>query len=179
MICDQCHERPATVTVTQNQQGDVTERHLCHVCAAENHHIHNLFDQNPFSIHELLSNWLPMQQHPTRNRKTNEQAVCSKCGFSFGKFMKLGKFGCSECYEAFAPQLDEMFRRLHNGHTEHTGKVPVSFGRTLKVKKQIDELRRKMKSSIAEEQFEQAAAFRDQIRELNAQLDAGGEKNGN
>ncbi|WP_088006723.1 UvrB/UvrC motif-containing protein [Indiicoccus explosivorum] len=179
MVCEQCHERPATVTVTQNQQGEVTERHLCHVCAAENHHIFSLFDQSPFGINDFLSNWLPVQHHPAMSPRKSETVTCPACGFSFAKFMKLGKFGCAECYETFSPQLDDMFRRLHNGHAEHKGKVPLSFGRTIKIRKEIDELRRQMQEAIADEQFEEAASLRDRIKGLNAQLDAGGEADGN
>ena len=177
MICNQCGERPASVIVKQMRQGQLTERHLCHVCAAENHSLNIAFEQDPMAIHQLLSNWFPNQQktvHPVRK----ETAVCPTCGFTFTNFLELGKFGCANCYEAFDSHLDEIFKRLHNGNTEHTGKIPASYGSTLKIKKEIEELRKQMKVSIESENFEEAAKLRDEVRALTSQLE-GGASNGN
>lgn len=173
MICDQCGERPASVIVKQTQNGQVMERHLCHVCAAGNQSINIAFEQDPLAIHQLLSNWFPAPKQTSVSPVRKEEAVCPTCGFTFSKFLKLGKFGCASCYEAFEPQLDEIFKRLHNGNTEHTGKIPASYGNTLKIKKEIEELRKQMKLSIDEEDFEQAASLRDEIKGLNAQLEGG------
>ncbi|PSL29673.1 protein arginine kinase activator [Planomicrobium soli] len=177
MICDQCGERHASVIVKQKQQGQTTERHLCHVCAAGTQSINIAFEQDPMAIHQLLTNWFPNQQ-TTVNPVRKEVAVCPSCGFAFTKFLKLGKFGCASCYDAFEPQLDEVFKRLHNGNTEHNGKIPASYGNTLKIKKEIEKLRKQMKTSIEEEDFEGAAKLRDEIRLLNSQLE-GGVSNGN
>ena len=177
MICDQCGERPASVIVKQTQQGQTTEHHLCQVCAAGNQSINLSFEQDPMAIHQLLSNWFPAQQ-TTINPVRKEVAVCPSCGFTFTKFLKLGKFGCASCYDTFEPQLDEIFKRLHNGNKEHNGKIPASYGNTLKIKKEIEELRKQMKTSVEEENFEKAAEFRDEIRVLNIQLE-GGVSNGN
>lgn len=179
MICEHCHERPANVVVKQSYNGQLTESHLCHVCAAENHHIQPLFDQDPLSIHQLLAHWFPEMQQTAMNPRKTATAVCPSCGFSLGKFQKVGKFGCATCYETFAPQLDEMLKRLHNGRAEHQGQVPDSFGHSLKIRREIEELKRQMKLAIEEENFETAAALRDQIRVLTSELEAGGEENGN
>ncbi|AUD12580.1 MULTISPECIES: UvrB/UvrC motif-containing protein [unclassified Planococcus (in: firmicutes)] len=174
MICEQCGERPATVIVKQNQQDHLTERHLCHVCAAENHNISFSFDQDPMAIHNLLANWFPKQQaavSPVRK----EVPACPSCGFTFQKFLSLGKFGCAECYSTFAPQLDEILKRVQNGNTEHAGKIPASYGTTLKIKKEIEELRKQMQAAIQDENFEEAARLRDQVKALNEKLEGGGD----
>jgi protein arginine kinase activator len=176
MICDQCGERPASVIVKQNVQGQTTERHLCHVCAAENHNLNFVFEQDPLAIHQLLSNWFP-KQHTSVSPIKKEVAVCPSCGFTFTKFLELGKFGCATCYEAFDSQLENVFKRLHNGNSEHNGKIPASYGSTLKIRKEIEELRKLMQASIENENFEEAAKLRDEIKELNLQLE-GGASNG-
>lgn len=176
MICDHCGERPASVTVKQNQQGHILESHLCQVCAAGDHNLHFALEQDPMAIHQLLSNWFPNQQTSVSPIK-KEVAVCPTCSFTFSKFLKIGKFGCATCYEVFESQLDEIFKRLHNGNTEHTGKIPASYGSTLKIKKEIEELRQQMKFSIDEENFEEAARLRDEVRLLNSRLE-GGASNG-
>lgn len=172
MICDQCGERPAAVIVKQMRQGQLTERHLCHVCAAENHNVNIAFEQDPLAIHQLLSNWFPNQQQAV-NPVRKETVVCPSCGFTFNKFLELGKFGCADCYDNFGAHLDEIFKRLHNGNTEHTGKIPASYGNTLKIKKEIEELRKQMKASIEEENFEEAARLRDKVRVLTSELEGG------
>ena len=42
-----------------------------------------------------------------------------------------------------------------------------------KIKKEIEELRKQIQISIAEENFEEAARLRDEIKELNLQLEGG------
>ncbi|AIY03967.1 hypothetical protein Plano_0002 [Planococcus sp. PAMC 21323] len=172
MICDQCGERSASVIVKQHQKGQIVELNLCHICAAENHSINIAFEQDPLAIHQLLSNWFPNSQ-ASINPIKKEVATCPTCGFTFSKFLRLGKFGCASCYDAFSPQLNEVFKRFHNGNTEHTGKIPASYGTTLKIKKEIEELRKQMQISIQGEHFEEAARLRDKVKILNAKLEGG------
>lgn len=176
MICDQCGERSASVIVKQQQQGQITELHLCHICAAENHSINIAFEQDPLAIHQLLSNWFPNSQ-ASINPARKELATCPSCGFTFPKFLRIGKFGCASCYDTFSPQLTEIFKRFHNGNTEHTGKIPASYGITLKIKKEIEELRKQMQISIQSEHFEEAARLRDEVKVLSSKLE-GGSPNG-
>ncbi len=174
MICEQCGERPAAVVVKQNYQGHITEKHLCQVCASGSHSSNYSFDQDPMAIHNLLANWFPKQQAAVSPIRKDVPA-CPSCGFTFQRFLTLGKFGCAECYSTFSPQLTEILKRVQNGNTEHTGKIPASYGTTLKIKKEIDELRKQMQQAIHEENFEEAASLRDQVRTLNAQLEGGGD----
>ncbi|ALS80138.1 MULTISPECIES: UvrB/UvrC motif-containing protein [Planococcus] len=172
MICTQCGERSASVIVKKQQLGQVMELQLCHICAAENHSINIAFEQDPLAIHQLLSNWFPNSQ-ATISRPKKEVAICPSCGFTFSHFLKLGKFGCASCYDTFSSQLNEIFKRFHNGNTEHTGKIPASYGSTLKIKKEIEKLRKQMQVSIQEEEFEEAARLRDEVKRLNVTLEGG------
>lgn len=172
MICDQCGKRPASVIVKQMVQGKMMEQQLCPICATENHNLNIAFEQDPLAIHQLLSNWFPTQQNSI-NPVKKEIAVCPVCSFTFSKFLELGKFGCASCYETFDSQLDGIFKRFHNGNSTHTGKIPASYGSTLKIKKEIEELRKQIQISITEENFEEAARLRDEIKGLNLQLEGG------
>lgn len=172
MICDQCGERSASVIVKQQQQGKIVELNLCHVCATKNHGINMTFEQDPLAIHQLLSNWFPNSQ-TSINPIRKEVATCPSCGYTFSKFLRMGKFGCADCYDTFSPHLDEIFKRFHNGNTEHTGKIPTSYGTTLKIKKEIEKLRKQMRVSIQEENFEEAARLRDEVKVLSSKLEGG------
>ncbi|MMZ64619.1 UvrB/uvrC motif protein [compost metagenome] len=50
------------------------------------------------------------------------------------------------------------------------GKVPVRTGGKMKVRRQVDELKRELQFKIQQEEFESAAQLRDQIRELEKQI---------
>ncbi|MMZ62905.1 UvrB/uvrC motif protein [compost metagenome] len=59
-----------------------------------------------------------------------------------------------------------------HGNTVHVGKVPKRAGGHIQVKRKLDDLRRELQYRILQEEFEEAAALRDQIRELEKQISA-------
>lgn len=169
MNCQECQQRPATLHLTKIINGEKTEIHLCEYCAQEKTEMGNYGN---FSIPQLLSGLL------FNSPETNVQSVgmgqelplrCDQCGLTFSQFSKSGRFGCSQCYQVFAPKLDVLFRRIH-GSTHHSGKVPKRSGGTLRLKKEISRLRKDLQRSIEFERFEEAAKLRDRIRELEQQI---------
>ena len=94
---------------------------------------------------------------------------CSTCGLTFTDFRQIGLLGCGDCYQAFGRFLGPLFRRVH-GHISHTGKVPKRTGGKVRIKKEIEELRRKLQEAIAREAYEEAARLRDEIRAKEEKL---------
>lgn len=90
---------------------------------------------------------------------------CIQCGLSLAEFNKTGRFGCSECYVAFADALPELLRRIH-GRTYHVGKVPVTNPAQLSARKELLLLRRQLKRAVEHEDFEKAAHLRDRINTI-------------
>ncbi|MFX3674688.1 MAG: UvrB/UvrC motif-containing protein [Paenisporosarcina sp.] len=178
MICENCNQRPAKVTVTQVQHGEQVQRHFCEVCAKNLHPFQMDFQQDPLSLHQLLSNWFGAQEtdNVQHQRELPKIQSCKSCGWTFRQFLNQGKFGCAICYESFHEQLPDVFKRLHNGNVKHVGKAPGAFGQILQLKKQIETIRLQMKAVIAEENFEEAARLRDEVRELEEQLQSGGDE---
>ncbi len=183
MICENCKQRPATITVTQMKNGKKITRNFCDVCNKHLDHFHlNLdSDENSNAMQKLFSNlfgtpsW-SVQAMPMSKPQTKVQnESCSQCGMTYRQFLEEGKFNCPTCYEAFKEQLPQVLKRLHNGATEHIGKVPGSINQSYQVKRQIEALRQDMKVAIEEERFEDAASLRDQVRALEKKL-SGGEK---
>lgn len=176
MICENCKQRPAKVTVTQIQNGEQVQRHYCEVCAKNFHPFHLDFQQDPLSLHQLLSNWFGVPESKQMQQKPQPEAkTCSSCGWTFRQFLNQGKFGCAHCYESFHEQLPDVFKKLHNGNVKHVGKAPGTFGQTLQLKKQIEAIRTSMRTAIEIENFEEAARLRDEARSLEEQLQSGGE----
>ncbi|CAM3240886.1 UvrB/UvrC motif-containing protein [Filibacter tadaridae] len=179
MICENCKERPASVILTQESSGGLMERHLCEKCAFQSQTFQFDPNQEPLSIQQFLSHWFggadPFQA-PQQNRgAANHGPECSSCGLTFSKFLDIGKFGCATCYETFKVQLPSVLGKLHNGHSVHVGKIPISFNEIYSVKKKIEELRVKMKDAVDSERFEEAAVLRDEANALKAGLDNGGD----
>lgn len=162
MLCQECNKKPATLHFTKIVNGEKTEFHICETCARERG---ELIPGTPggFSIHNLLSGLLDFD--PGTSAPKSQPLRCEHCGLTYNQFSKMGRFGCSECYRQFSERLDPLFKRVH-GNIVHTGKIPKRAGGRIQHKKEIERLKRELQQLIVREEFEQAAAIRDQIREL-------------
>jgi len=98
-----------------------------------------------------------------------EGLVCQKCGMSYDEFQKVGKLGCSGCYETFGNRLKPILKRLH-GSVEHSGKVPVKISKTLRTSKEIEELKGLLSKAVQNEEYEKAAEIRDRIKAIESEL---------
>ncbi|MFD0590900.1 UvrB/UvrC motif-containing protein [Paenibacillus sp. GCM10027627] len=171
MYCQECGKRPATLHFTKIVNGEKTEFHICESCARERGEgIPGT--PNSFSIHSLLSGLLDFNAigngSPISNA-TPQPIRCEECGLTYTQFSKIGRFGCSSCYKAFADRLDPLLKRVHSS-TVHSGKIPKRSGNLIQCKREIDGLRRDMQTYIEQEEFESAAELRDRIRELERKL---------
>lgn len=90
---------------------------------------------------------------------------CPVCGASFDDIVRSGRAGCAECYHTFSDRLKPVIERIH-GEAVHRGKVP---GANLPQPRQSSQLvvkRRALREAIDTQNFEYAAALRDQIKAL-------------
>lgn len=90
------------------------------------------------------------------------EAVCPVCGEAYAEFQKTGLFGCSSCYETFAPQLDALFRRIH-GVARH---IPDMQDGEETTEGCISVLAAQLRQAVAREAFEEAGRLRDRIEAL-------------
>jgi len=60
-----------------------------------------------------------------------------------------------------------MMSRTH-GRTQHVGRTPGGVDNVLSAKLKIKRLRQALSQAISEEEYEQAAKLRDQIRQLES-----------
>ena len=180
MICENCKERPASVILTKGHMAESVEHHLCEKCAFQSEAFHFNPNQEPLSIQQFLSQWFggpdPFQAPQQKREAKMADIECPDCGLTFRKFLDIGKFGCATCYETFREKLPNVFGKLHNGRSVHTGKVPISFNKLYAVKRKIEEIRLKMNEAVDAERFEDAAALRDEANLLKHQLATEGEE---
>ncbi len=167
MICQECETRPAALHFTKIINGEKTEFHICEVCAREKGEIIP-GTTNGFSIHNLLSGLLDFDPNAAKGKKALPLR-CERCGLTYAQFGKLGKFGCSSCPKVFSERIEPLLRRVH-GSTQHVGKIPKRTGGQIQFKREIEALKLELHKLIEQEEFEEAALKRDQIRKLEKNL---------
>lgn len=177
MICEHCKQRHANVTVTQVQNGQKIERHYCEVCAQQFHPFQFETNEEPASLQQFISNWINFFPSTAKKESSvsaeREKLTCSTCGFSYRQFLKQGKFGCEHCYETFSAQLPPLLEKIQVG-TKHVGFVKEAPSKE-KIEQRITKLREQMKHVILQENFEDAAKLRDEIRMLEKKIELKGE----
>lgn len=157
MLCQKCGTNNANIKIVKNINGNVFETYLCSECAKEDDLTVNI---NSNFFEPIFSNIFS----PT----ASSNPVCHTCGLSYREFKNSGKFGCSECVDVFAPFLDSLLKNIH-GSISHTGKLPKKAAEPINRKRGINELKQKLQKAIENQEFEQAAIFRDEIKKLEAE----------
>lgn len=159
MLCERCQKNPANVHITQYINGQKTEKNLCDECA-QLEQVGMNFPKTP--LYDLLGVFF---KEPLVKQKEIQVDVCPNCGVSYRQIAKLGRAGCSVCYDHFSAYLEPALRKMH-GATVHHGKIPLRLGSSLRVDRQIKALKEQLKLAIEKEAYEQAVVLRDKIKEL-------------
>jgi len=164
MKCDFCDQK-ATVFLTQLVEGQMKKVCLCDPCAKER----GVTDPTGFSLADLLLGGHAGSGESTENPPPTTPGggrKCPSCGFSLEDLRRVRRFGCSDCYAAFSEEVSQMVRGLHQG-TSHLGKVPAGLMALHLRHQRLEELRNRLEQAITSENYEQAAAIRDEIRTLS------------
>ncbi|MFH1046325.1 MAG: UvrB/UvrC motif-containing protein [Candidatus Omnitrophota bacterium] len=164
MLCNICHKNEATVHLTEIIDNQITELHLCEECAREK----GAQMEQHFGLSDLLAGLADLGQQFEMVGKT--ESKCPNCGLTYEDFRRVGRLGCSECYQAFQESLSVLLKRIH-GSTQHLGRTPERKAQPPAEEKKQSEsevLRAKLQRAIKMEEFEEAAQLRDKIRTLEA-----------
>jgi protein arginine kinase activator len=157
MQCCVCKEKEAKVHLTQIVGDKMQKVDLCEGCAAQK----GVNDPAGFSLADLL---LGLGASQEMEQATGGGDVkCPVCGFTQADFKKAGRLGCSECYVTFSEGLEGLLKTMHKG-IKHLGKVPHAFQQSRDLADRLKSLQKKLEKAVAEEDFEQAAAMRDEIK---------------
>jgi protein arginine kinase activator len=170
MLCDDCQERPASVHITKINNNQKTEKHLCEACAEKAGELTFATDAN-FVFQDFLKGM--MGGSPAGLPQQRNEAACPNCGLTYSDFGRSGKIGCGECYTAYGDRLEPLLRRIH-GTGSHTGKVPRRGGGKLALRQRLRQLKSDLERHVSNEEYEQAAKVRDEIKALEGQIN--GEK---
>jgi protein arginine kinase activator len=136
---------------------------LCEGCAAQK----GVNDPAGFSLADLLLGLGASQE--MEQATGGGEVKCPTCGFTQADFKKAGRLGCSECYVTFSEGLEGLLKTMHKG-TKHMGKVPQAFQQSRDLADRLKSLQKKLEKAVADEDFEQAAAMRDEIKVAKEKL---------
>ncbi len=161
--CDRCN-KPATVHLTEIDNGIPTELHLCDQCAGETGYI----QQAHIPLNEVLNQLLQAQ---SRSAKA-DGLRCEECGMTWQEFKDTGLLGCMKDYDIFAAQLQGVIESAQQGATRHTGKCkesPTDPNAAVKLRQaELNRLRKDLARAVQRESYEEAAKLRDQIKVLES-----------
>ena len=157
MRCDNCGKKEAVIHLTQIVNNEMTNIHLCERCAAEKG-----LESGASPASAPLADFIAQMGKAS----VPGTGACPGCGLSLADFKRTGRLGCDQCWNHLDGSLRSLLRKLHGG-TQHVGKVyqgsdPVVSDRVA----QVSALRRSLARAVEQEDFERAAALRDQIRRL-------------
>lgn len=192
--CQLCPSPQATVHLTElSAEGTRSEVHVCRDCVARL----GITLDNPPPLAPLLVQVQALAHAGAEDGAVESVSVpapaegesCPHCGLEFTAYAQSNLFGCADCYHTFAPQVAELVQRYH-GATRHVGRVPGGLTAPvltvdaqqmdpIQLAKLVAEQRRIAKHSarqsltlaladaVAGEQYERAAALRDQLSALD------------
>jgi len=169
MYCQKCNLREGKIHIINGNGEDRTEYILCDECAKsfENYDLETSFTDNDFLtslIESIQSSPLKVNYIMTTN--------CKRCGMSYGNYRKLGRVGCSECYNSFLEKITTLIVNIQ-GSSVHSGKTPKNHLNYVNNKKVIKEFKNELNKEILKENFEEAAKIRDKIIFLEKNLGKG------
>src|SRR6059058_1501433 len=157
MLCDICKQNVATVHLTQMVEGKTKKVDLCEACSKEK----GVDDPTGFSLADLLLGLGAAQEMAQAAAGTDLK--CPTCGFTQADFKKTGRLGCADCYTTFAEGLEGLLKSMHKG-IKHVGKIPQQMQQSRELSEKLKSLQKKLDKAVADEDFEQAAVVRDEIK---------------
>ncbi len=157
MLCIICKQNQAKVHLTQIVGDKMQKVDLCEECAKNK----GVNDPAGFSLADLLLGLGASQE--IDKGSDGVQIKCPSCGFTQSDFKKAGRLGCSECYKTFAEGLESLLKTMHKG-VRHLGKVPQALRQSQDTANQLKQLQKQLDKAVTDENFEQAAGLRDEIK---------------
>lgn len=159
MKCQICQENEATIHLTEIENKQKIEVHLCEECARKNAQIFQV--QIASSVAKTIQ---ALVEKHSREMEEMRGTCCPACGISFADYQSAGRLGCPSDYEVFEKWLKPLIEKMH-GRTEHVGKTPSgavmteTSGEVIRLRKELDE-------AIEAEEYEKAAELRDRLKSL-------------
>ena len=181
MICDNCGKDNANIRYYKNINGVEKQMNLCEECSKKLGIANEMSFNMPIDFSSFWGGFFEDFETPSLLNLVSggSELKCKGCNNSFEDILETGKFGCQECYETFESEIDELLNRIQ-GKNRHVGrlgsgeKIRVDNNNDINEKTEnknpernkLEELKAKLKDLIKEENYEEAAKVRDEIKEI-------------
>ena len=146
---------------TQVSDGKLKKFVLCEACAQEK----GITSPDGLLMAEELLGGSPPPNQPIGPFPAVAQEDCRACGFTLEDFRKVGRLGCPQCYEAFSQEIIQRLPSMHKA-ASHKGYIPEGLVKQQAIRSELTSLSTDLERAISEERFEDAAALRDRISNL-------------
>jgi protein arginine kinase activator len=163
MVCCVCKQKEAKVHYSKLDGEKVQKVDLCEDCAKQK----GFDDPTGYALVDLLMGIGATEE--SEASMGGAELRCAKCGFTQADLKKSGRLGCPQCYSTFSEGLDSLLKSMHKG-TKHVGKVPVALQQNPDSADRLKQLQKQLAKAIEGENFEQAAALRDEINQIKLRL---------
>ena len=143
MLCEECHQNEAVYTISVMMGEAMTQRHLCADCMAK-------MNMNIASGNMQKLNAINRGEQPEEGEKVPDDQpdiTCPRCRMTLSKFIKTGRLGCPDCYQAFAAQLHPMLLQIH-GRVQHAGRKPLQSETDQRSRYEQEELTRQLQLAV-------------------------------
>ncbi len=89
---------------------------------------------------------------------------CPSCGLTIAEYRKAALLGCPACYAAFGEFLAQVIQASQAGAQAHIGVTPPGESAGAAIRARRQSLLKALEAAIVQEQYEQAARLRDELR---------------
>lgn len=162
MLCDNCKKNNAMISYTKMTGNNIEEIHLCAECAEKKMKEDLVFNN---AVTDRVEGFLKELFKLTgKNSNVSTDKVCPNCGTSFNELEK-NKLGCEACYENFKDEIASVLTNLKFS-SKHRGKIPKSASKKPLFIREEQDLLDKIDKAIELENYEDAAVYRDELKEL-------------
>jgi protein arginine kinase activator len=157
--CEICKRRESQVEIAIYLNDKLIRMQVCTECASDCKVDFDALEKG--TVPDFIEQCLAIDQK--RQRDDSDDIACPECGLTTSDFEDSGQLGCSTCYDALRPLLDDHIRDASPEELERPNKQPSSGAES------IVSLQRKLRAAVDREEYEDAAVLRDKINALQLQ----------
>ena len=162
MLCDGCKQKEANIVLHMMTNGQVATRSLCADCAQKAHtEMTKAFATMGMQIEGLQG----MVERTQEERDSIPRMMCSNCRTAYTEIGYYTIFGCPRCYSAFHQQVVDYLTSLR---PVEQAEIPVPDAMPALPVPTAEELSARLDEALRAEDYEQAAALRDQLKAMAA-----------
>ncbi len=162
MICNFCKKVTAVVSIEHAFDGVSKHIYLCKECAAKVG-LDSFSNNIDISITNILKKEEILKQNELKKNLT-----CPTCSRKLSDIILEQKIACVDCFSTFNKEIVDVLKNKKSD-LKYTGKIPISATEEFDKAVSVIKLKQKLKVAVDNEEYEQAAIFRDELKILEGE----------